>query len=105
MTKKHQYFISPKLWPSGKDKADAYWKSFDWDKAAAAGMKNSELPYNGKYSFASSILFWRLNHMVAPSGAALDCMDCHGKSGRLDWKALGYKEDPMKVKGAARKVQ
>ncbi len=99
---KNKYFITPKLWPSGKDKMEAYWKSFDWDKAAAAGMKASGLKYSGEYGFASTEMYWRLNHMIAPAKAALQCTDCHDAEGRLDWNALGYAGDPKKVKGAAR---
>ena len=96
------YFITPKLWPSGKDKTEAYWKSFDWDRASAAGMKASGLKYSGEYGFAPTEMYWRLNHMVAPAKAALQCNDCHDAKGRLDWNALGYAGDPKKVKGAAR---
>ena len=35
-------------------------------------------------------------HEVVPKAQALKCADCHGASGnRLDWKALGYRDDPM----------
>jgi cytochrome c553 len=35
--------------------------------------------------------------MVAPASEALSCTNCHGKKGekRFDWKALGYKRDPI----------
>jgi len=100
--KKYKYFLTPKLWPAGPDKAMAYWKSFDWDKAAKAGSTYTGLAYSGEYGFAPTVMYWRLNHMVSPAKEALKCNDCHGKKGRLDWKALGYPGDPMKVKGAAR---
>lgn len=100
--KKYKYFLAPKVWPSGSDAADAYWKSFDWDKALKAGAKHNGMKYSGSYDFAATEMFWRLNHMVAPAKEALKCMDCHGKKGRFDWKTLGYKGDPMKNKGAAR---
>jgi hypothetical protein len=48
-------------------------------------------------------MFWRINHMVVPKDKALQCTDCHGKNGRLNWKELGYKGDPQKV--GARKVK
>jgi len=101
--KKNKYFIKPYLWPS-KGKADkyAYWKNFDWNKAAEKGMELAGMEYSGEYGFAPTIMYWRLNHMVAPAKDALKCKDCHSKKGRLDWKALGYKGDPMKIKGAAR---
>jgi octaheme c-type cytochrome (tetrathionate reductase family) len=96
--KVNKYFITPKLWPSGKDKLDAYWKSFDWDKASAAGMKITGLDYSGEYGFAPTEMYWRLNHMVTPSDKALGCLDCHGDNGRLDWQKLGYDGDPMRQK-------
>ena len=100
--KKYKYFLTPKVWPGGPDKADAYWKSFDWDKALKAGATHKDLKYSGEYGFAPTVMYWRINHMVSPAKESLKCKDCHAKNGRLDWKALGYKGDPMKIKGAAR---
>jgi len=34
-------------------------------------------------------------HMVQAKEKALQCNDCHGDNGRLDWQALGYHGDPM----------
>jgi octaheme c-type cytochrome (tetrathionate reductase family) len=100
--KQNKYFITPKLFGSKKD-PDAYWVNFDWDKAAAAGMKVSGLAYSGEYGFAPTEMYWRLNHMVAPADKALGCLDCHGDKGRLDWQKLGYKGDPMRKKLASGK--
>lgn len=72
-----------------------YWKDFDWDKAARLGSEASGLPYSGKYGFAETDMYWRLNHMIAPKEKALGCLDCHGDKGRMNWIALGYKGDPM----------
>jgi hypothetical protein len=33
--------------------------------------------------------------MVSPKEDALSCLDCHDDNGRMNWKALGYKGDPM----------
>ncbi|MGV1099292.1 tetrathionate reductase family octaheme c-type cytochrome [Thiovibrio sp. JS02] len=98
----YKYFLAPKVWPAGPDAEEAYWKSFDWTRALAAGAKHKGLAFSGKHDFAPTVMYWRINHMVAPAKDALKCADCHGKSGRLDWAALGYAGDPMKVKGAAR---
>lgn len=92
--KGYKYFISPKL--IGKD---GYWTTYDWNVAAELGMKEVKLPYNGKYGFAETIMYWRINHMVVPAKDALSCLDCHGENGRLNWKALGYKRDPLKYMG------
>jgi octaheme c-type cytochrome (tetrathionate reductase family) len=72
-----------------------FWQTFDWNESAAAGMKDAGLPYSGHYGFAPTKMYWRLDHMVAPKEQALQCLDCHGDHGRMDWKALGYQGDPM----------
>ncbi|GAA5192555.1 tetrathionate reductase family octaheme c-type cytochrome [Ferrimonas gelatinilytica] len=98
----HNIFVTAKVWGEG-----GYWTTFDWDQAARLGMEaNPELKklglgYSGKYGFAPTEMWWRLNHMVAPKEDALGCMECHGKGTRLDWTALGYPGDPMKVGGRA----
>jgi hypothetical protein len=95
---KHLYFIVPKLFGTG-----GFWNTFDWNKAAELGMAEAGLPYSGKYGFAETMMYWRVNHMVVPAEKALGCEDCHGKKGgRMDWKALGYGGDPMHVKDIAR---
>jgi octaheme c-type cytochrome (tetrathionate reductase family) len=91
----NKYLITPKVF-GGKGDQEAYWKTFDWNKAASAGMKANGLEYSGEYGFAPTKMFWRINHMVAPKEEALGCLDCHGNNGRLDWNALGYEGDPLK---------
>ncbi len=88
----NRYLVTPKLF--GKD---GYWKTYDWNKAAELGMKASGLPYSGEYGWADTIMYWRINHMVVPAKDALQCLDCHGDRGRLDWAELGYPGDPMKA--------
>lgn len=89
--RKYRYLITPKVYGE-----EGYWHTFDWDKAARLGMEASNLPYSGEYGFAETIMYWRINHMVAPKEQALGCLDCHGDQGRLDWKQLGYPGDPLK---------
>lgn len=98
---KNKYFVTPKVFGFKGDK-EAFWKTFDWVKAAEAGMKATGLPFSGEYGFAPTETYWPINHMVNAKEGSLQCLDCHGDKGRLDWKALGYKGDPMMVKGAAR---
>ncbi|QIZ77929.1 tetrathionate reductase family octaheme c-type cytochrome [Ferrimonas lipolytica] len=99
---KHRVFIPPQT--TGKD---GFWSTFDWDLAAELGMDKhvvmqaKGLSYSGKLDFAETEMWWRLNHMVAPKEQSLGCMDCHGKSGRMDWQALGFPADPMKNREAA----
>ncbi len=76
----HNYMIVPHLF--GKD-STAYWKNFNWDKAARTGMESIDLPYSGKYSFVSTEMFWPINHMVAPREESLTCTECHSRNGRL----------------------
>lgn len=99
---KYNYLITPKVFGFEGD-PEAFWINFDWNKAAEAGMKASGLPYSGKYGFAATETYWPINHMVNAKEGSLQCLDCHGDQGRLDWKALGYKGDPMTVTGAARR--
>ncbi|MGK9476382.1 tetrathionate reductase family octaheme c-type cytochrome [Melioribacter sp. OK-6-Me] len=90
----NKYLIVPKLYGE-----DGYWKTYDWNKAAKIGMKEVNLDYSGNYDFIETEMYWPINHMVAPKEEALKCKDCHSTNGRLDWKELGYKGDPRKIKG------
>ncbi len=72
-----------------------YWTDFDWDQAARLGSEVTGLDYSGEYDFASTEMYWVLSHMVAPKENALQCNDCHGENGRMDWEALGYYGDPI----------
>jgi octaheme c-type cytochrome (tetrathionate reductase family) len=82
----------------GAPGSDAYWQKYDWNAAITAGMKAANQPYSGKYGFVETSMVWPVHHMVAPKDNALKCDECHGDKGRLDWKALGYKEDPKNAK-------
>lgn len=66
----------------GKD-AEAYWKSFDWNRAIAAAMKDAGADYSGKFDFIETTMHWPLSHMVAPKEESLGCADCHAEDGRL----------------------
>ena len=87
---KNKTLIVPKLFGKG-----GYWKTYDWNQAAKLGMESVGLPYSGEFGWTDTIMYWKINHMVAPAEDALNCLDCHGDNGRIDWKALGYKKDPM----------
>jgi len=87
---KNMYFITNHIYGS-----DGFWDTADWQRSAKIGMEVSGLPYSGEYGFAPTEMYWRIDHMVAPKEEALKCLDCHGDDGRMDWKALGYKGDPM----------
>ena len=72
----------------GKDD-EAYWKTYDWDKALRAGMRaakevgQTEGDYSGHYGFIETRMYWPITHMVAPKEEALACDSCHSKEGRL----------------------
>ena len=88
--REHMYFLQPKTYGEG-----GYWTDFDWDKAARLGSEASGLPYSGSYGFAETEMYWPLTHMVSPRDETLQCRDCHGEGGRMNWTALGYEGDPV----------
>lgn len=75
--------IQPKLFAL-RENEDAFWKDFNWDRAARAGMKVSGLPYSGEYGFIKTVMYWPVNHMVSPKEQSVNCAECHTrKEGRL----------------------
>jgi hypothetical protein len=92
----HRVLITPKVFGEG-----GYWKTFDWNEASRLGMEASGLPFSGQVAFIDTVMYWPLNHMVAPASQALGCLDCHGSRGRLDWQALGYSADPLRARPRA----
>ena len=93
---KNRYLILPHLFGE-----KGFWTTFNWDEAARIGMEANNLDYSGEYDFIYTTMYWPINHMVAPAKKSLKCNNCHSKqdSRRLNWEALGYKGDPMKVGG------
>jgi octaheme c-type cytochrome (tetrathionate reductase family) len=78
---------------------DGFWATFDWDRSLRLGSAASGIPYSGEFGFAETEMVWNLSHMIAPKGRALQCTDCHGDGGRLDFAALGYPGDPALMGG------
>ncbi|WP_303720622.1 tetrathionate reductase family octaheme c-type cytochrome [Malonomonas rubra] len=74
---------------------DGFWTTFDWQRSIKLGMAESGMNYSGEYGFAPTEMYWRIDHMVSPKEQALQCLDCHGDNGRMNWAELGYKGDPM----------
>lgn len=75
--------IQPKVYAEAKGDS-AYWKDFDWNLAAEAGMKGVGLPYSGEFEFIETEMYWPINHMVSPADKALSCEECHVRdNGRL----------------------
>jgi octaheme c-type cytochrome (tetrathionate reductase family) len=92
----NKYLIIPKL--SGES---GYQNTLDWVTASQEGMSLVNLNFSGEVGFIDSKMYWPINHMVISSDNALKCTSCHGKGGEglLNWKALGYPDDPMKKGG------
>jgi len=76
----------------------AFWTNFNWEKAVTVGMASVGAAFSGKVDFVATESTWPITHMVAPAKDALRCHDCHGKDGRMNWKALGYAGDPRSGK-------
>lgn len=88
----NNYIVVPKLF-------GGYWDHFDWNRAITEGMMAVSMPYSGRHNFVQTKMYWQITHMVVPQEQALKCVDCHSAKGRLDWKALGYTGDPIKIGG------
>ncbi len=81
--KKNKILIQPKLF-SSEENDSAFWKYFNWDEAARAGMNRVGLPYSGAYEFIETKMYWPINHMVAPKEQSVSCAECHTRNnGRL----------------------
>jgi hypothetical protein len=86
----NNYLLQPKTVGEG-----GFWTDFDWDQALRLGSDVVGLDYSGEYDFTETEMYWPISHMVTPFEEALQCDDCHGEAGRLDWQALGYPGDPI----------
>ncbi len=72
--------IQAKLWDAQPGEG-ALWIDLDWDEALQAGMDYVGLPFSGSYDFIESKMFLMVNHMVSPADQALQCEDCHSRTG------------------------
>ncbi len=82
-----------------------YWTTFDWSSALLLGAEDAGLDYSGEFGFADTIMYWPQTHMVQPVENVLQCTDCHGENGRMDWEALGYFGDPMQWGGRSTRAE
>jgi len=92
----NKYLIIPKIYAE-----DGYQTSFDWVNASEIGMKFVNLEFSDSVDFIDTKMYWPINHMVMSSDNTLKCTSCHGKGGEglLNWKQLGYPDDPIKKGG------
>lgn len=72
----NEILIQPKLFAKVRGEG-AFWKDFDWNRAAEIGMKDAGLPYSGQFSFIETKMYWPVNHQVSKKSDALACIDCH----------------------------
>ena len=72
----NKILIQPKLYADKKGEG-AFWKDFNWEKAAEVGMKDVGLPFSGKVSFIKTKMYWPLNHMVSTKDLTVQCTECH----------------------------
>lgn len=79
----NKMLIQPYLFSKEKGEG-AYWKDFNWEVAAAEGMKRVGLPFSGKVDYIHTEMTWPINHMVSVKEKTVDCMECHTRNnGRL----------------------
>ena len=90
----YNYLLQPQTAGEG-----GFWDTFDWPSALERGSETVTLDFSGEYGFAPTEMYWPLSHMVQPAERALQCYDCHGENGRMDWEALGYYGDPIRWGG------
>lgn len=76
----HRTLIQPKLYAPAKGQG-AFWQDFDWQMAAAAGMKDAGLPFSGEVAFITTEMYWPVNHMVAGKTGTVSCNECHTREG------------------------
>jgi octaheme c-type cytochrome (tetrathionate reductase family) len=82
--------VVPHLFATSPTDNEAYWKTYDWDRAITTGQAAVGRTYSGQRGIVDTEMFWIQNHMVAPKEAALGCAECHSPGGRIDFAALGY---------------
>ena len=86
----YNYLLVPRTAGEG-----CYWTTYDWQSAFELNVADTGLAFSGEYGFTQTEMYWAQTHMVQPSENALQCNDCHGENGRMDWEALGYYGDPL----------
>lgn len=95
----YQRLIQPHLYGATKGEG-AFWKDFDWARAAEEGMKAARLPYSGTYAFANTQMTWPINHMVSPREKTVACSECHTRensrlAGLTDFYMPGRDSHPL----------
>jgi len=97
--KQHLYLLTPKTYGPG-----GYWSEFDWEKACRLGAESTGLEFSGEFDFVETAMYWPLSHMVQAKEQTLQCIDCHGDRGVMDWQAMGFDGDPA-FRGDRRRME
>ncbi|MBN1315774.1 MAG: hypothetical protein JXA42_09910 [Anaerolineales bacterium] len=71
-------------------KQGVYQVKGDLGTAVLAGVEASGQEYSGSWEGVAELMYFDINHQVAPASESLQCQDCHSEEGRLDFIALGY---------------
>ncbi|MEW6338678.1 MAG: hypothetical protein AB1625_14940 [Acidobacteriota bacterium] len=82
---------------------EEYYRHGDMNRAVREAAEIFYGIHEAEFSWARTIRYQGIFHGVQPSEKALSCLDCHGRNGRLDWKALGYASDPVLARMAAQR--
>ncbi len=72
----NKFVVQPKTF-SLVEGDGGYWKDFDWNTSIQHGMDYVGLPYSGQYIFATTEMYWPINHMVSPKANTVPCIECH----------------------------
>jgi hypothetical protein len=67
------------------------------DKAVRGAAKVTYGLEDPEYRWVNTVRYMGIFHEVQPAARAVQCLECHSPGGRLDWKALGYKGDPLET--------
>ncbi|MCP4572047.1 MAG: hypothetical protein GY838_06805 [bacterium] len=74
---------------------DEFFIDGDMEKAVHEGAESAYGLHEAEYEWVDTVRWMGIFHGVRPAGQALQCLDCHREGGRMDWRALGYKKDPL----------
>jgi len=74
---------------------DEFFVDGDLAKAVHEGAAAAYGIHDPVYEWVDTVRYMGIFHGVRPAAQALQCLDCHREGGRMDWQALGYKQDPL----------
>ncbi len=74
---------------------EEFFRDGDIDVAVEEGAHAAYGIEHPDYEWVDTVRWMGIFHEVQPASNALTCLDCHSPNGRMNWEALGYKEDPL----------